>query len=118
MINYEIIFEEMATTKGQDLNIQLKNACQNIHKNLDVLNINKTIVGEGEKQDTSLRSYTVNDIFYILKYKKDNQLNNTQTAKHFKLSRNTVTKWIKIYGNSVENHNKQNKYKHIKYFWL
>ena len=56
--------------------------------------------------------------FYILKYKKDNQLNNTQTAKHFKLSRNTVTKWIKIYGNSVENHNKQNKYKHIKYFWL
>ena len=56
MINYEIIFEEMATTKGQDLNIQLKNACQNIHKNLDVLNINKTIVGEGEKQDASFRS--------------------------------------------------------------
>lgn len=108
MINYELIFEEMAATKRQEINIQLKNACQNIHKNLDVLSINKTIVGEGEKQDASLCSYTENDIFYILKYKQDNNLNNSQTANHFKLSRNTVTKWIKIYGNSVEKHNKPN----------
>ena len=36
-------------------------------------------------------------ILEILQYQKNNNLNNNQLADHFKLSRNTITKWKKIY---------------------
>mgnify|MGYP003457235156 CR=1 FL=1 len=31
----------------------------------------------------------------LRKYQRDNNLNNSQTAKHFKMSRNTLYKWKK-----------------------
>lgn len=45
------------------------------------------------KVNKSHRAYSKEAIYKILEYQKKNCLNNTQLAKHFKLSRNTVTKW-------------------------
>jgi hypothetical protein len=33
----------------------------------------------------------------MLDYQKKNKLTNSQLAKHFKLSRNTVTKWKRLF---------------------
>lgn len=39
------------------------------------------------------KSYSHKSIQKILQYQKDNKLNNAETARHFKMSRNTLKKW-------------------------
>lgn len=72
---------------------------------LDVLELNHYIFGPSDKETESLnqkhRSYNQSVILQILEYQKKHNLNNTQLANHFKLSRNTVAKWRKIYSVSV-----------------
>lgn len=67
----------------------------------DILTINKLISGTQEKEihafDQMLKSYDKGTIKKILEYQKKNNLNNSQLAIHFKLSRNTITKWKKIF---------------------
>lgn len=66
---------------------------------LDILNLNDILFQTS--QDTfmnqKLKSYDRDTIFAILDYQKKNKLNNNQIAMHFKLSRNTITKWKKIF---------------------
>lgn len=68
---------------------------------LDVLKLNKLIFEDEHKKNIKanqkFKSYSRQDILLILDYQKKHQLNNSQLANHFKLSRNTVTKWKKIF---------------------
>lgn len=68
---------------------------------LDILALNQKIFGSLDKERTKINSkhlsYNKSDILHMLEYQKNNKLNNTQLANHFKLSRNTVTKWKKIF---------------------
>lgn len=68
---------------------------------LDVLHINKKIFGIPETETAHFnqrhRSYNKSDIFEILDYQKIHNLNNSQLAEHFRLSRNTVAKWKKMF---------------------
>lgn len=64
---------------------------------LDILMLNTLIFGTSQKNSGQYRSYKRTDILKILDYQKENKLNNTQLALHFKLSRNTVTKWRKTF---------------------
>ncbi|WP_336690501.1 MULTISPECIES: helix-turn-helix domain-containing protein [unclassified Chryseobacterium] len=43
------------------------------------------------------RSYDDETILYIIKYQKEHKMNNSHTSKYFRISRNTLTKWKKIY---------------------
>lgn len=66
---------------------------------LDIISLND-IIFENKDKETLIfnqmhRSYDENAILDILEYQRKNKLNNTQLANHFKLSRNTVTKWKK-----------------------
>ena len=67
---------------------------------LDVIQLNKEIFGvsdaETKRFNQKHRSYTEPDILEILHYQKKHQLNNSQLASHFKISRNTVAKWRKL----------------------
>lgn len=67
---------------------------------LDVIKIN-SIIFTGNKSieqfNSKLKAYHKTTILEILQYQKNNNLNNNQLADHFKLSRNTITKWKKIY---------------------
>ena len=67
---------------------------------LDVIRLNNDIFGvsdsETELFNQKHRSYSETDIIEILEYQKKHRLNNIQLAKHFKLSRNTVSKWKKM----------------------
>jgi hypothetical protein len=68
---------------------------------LDIIQLNETIFGKADLADNIFnqrhRSYKKPSIMYILKYQKDHKLNNIQLASHFKLSRNTVAKWKKMF---------------------
>ncbi|MGC4128511.1 MAG: helix-turn-helix domain-containing protein [Bergeyella sp.] len=67
---------------------------------LDIIELNRKIFGtshETFEANQKHRSYSKADIMQILDYQKKNNLNNIQLARHFKLSRNTVTKWKKIF---------------------
>ncbi len=68
---------------------------------LDIMELNKKIFGIPDKENFEFnqrhRSYSKSDIFRILDYQKRHRLNNSQLANHFSLSRNTVTKWKKLF---------------------
>ncbi|WP_223609329.1 helix-turn-helix domain-containing protein [Chryseobacterium sp. OSA05B] len=69
----------------------------------DVIKINTIIFGKRTdtnfSQNQKYRSYDERAILEILDYQKKHKLNNMQLAQHFSLSRNTVTKWRKIFNN-------------------
>lgn len=66
---------------------------------LDVIRLNESIFTDEYKKDQNknqkYKSYDKAAIIKILTYQKKNCLNNLQLSNHFKLSRNTVTKWKK-----------------------
>lgn len=68
---------------------------------LDIIRLNEKIFGTADKENETFnqqhRSYDRQAITEILDYQKKNKLNNSQLANHFKLSRNTVAKWRKMF---------------------
>lgn len=73
-------------------------------KNLNIIEIvelNKKIFGLEDKKamlfNQKHKSYDYETIVHILTYQQKQKLNNSQLANHFNLSRNTVTKWRKLY---------------------
>lgn len=68
---------------------------------MDVIRLNEIIFEENKKEklirDQKYRSYDERTIIKILKYQRENQLNNSQVANHFKMSRNTIASWKKIF---------------------
>ncbi|PWN57947.1 helix-turn-helix domain-containing protein [Chryseobacterium viscerum] len=97
--NYRKIYEDMISKKYPEK----ADACKSILskemlKVIDVITLNNIIVGFNEHQietNQKLKSYDKDTIFDILLYQKKHRLNNVQTAKHFNLSRNTLTSWKK-----------------------
>ncbi|MEF9478703.1 helix-turn-helix domain-containing protein [Chryseobacterium sp. RRHN12] len=84
---------------------QKAKACENLlsKENLtgiDVITLNNLIF-ETSSLETDIfnqkhRSYDEQSITQILEYQKKHNLNNTQIALKYKLSRNTVAKWKKF----------------------
>src|SRR5690554_5377346 len=67
---------------------------------VDVLEINQKIFGSHRKNqlvNQRYRAYNKSDILQILDYQKKHRLNNSQLAKRLGLSRNTITKWKKMF---------------------
>ena len=65
---------------------------------IKVITTNTKIFGKGIINNSQkFRSYKKSDILNILDYQKENGLNNSQLANHFRLSRNTVSKWKKLF---------------------
>ena len=104
-INYQQIFRDILDTKYPDK----KKVCIPLLQNenlsaMDIVKINTEIFGISRENETSNqkhRSYHKSDILKILDYQKKHNCNNSQLAKHFKLSRNTVAKWKKIFLNKI-----------------
>lgn len=67
---------------------------------IDVIKLNNFIFDKrNSNYNQKYKSYTKNDIFQILSYQKKHNLNNIELAGHFKISRNTVSKWKKQFSN-------------------
>ncbi|MDR4953638.1 helix-turn-helix domain-containing protein [Chryseobacterium sp. ES2] len=102
--NYKLIYQDIIAKKYPDK----KSKCDNIlNKNelsvLDIIRLNNIIFGtvnnEPSTSNQRLRSYDKITILQILDYQKIHRLNNTEIAIKFNLSRNTVSKWKKIFFN-------------------
>ncbi len=98
--NYKKIYTDLLNKKYPEK----KQACEAILnkskiESLDVIRLNEIIFSrkrlEVLNKNQSFRSYDEETIVRILQYQKEHQLNNTELASHFKLSRNTVAKWKK-----------------------
>lgn len=95
--NYKEIYQDILRKKYPEKT----DACKTILKkkqltSLDVVLLNEIIFGqESTMTNQPHKSYDIVTITEILSYQKKNQLNNSQLARHFKLSRNTISKWKK-----------------------
>lgn len=100
--NYKKIYHDMISKKFP----HKETACKSILEKenftaLDILQIN-ILLFDTQKKETEIfnqnhRSYDAESINSILEYQKKNNLNNSQLAYKFKISRNSIIKWKKIY---------------------
>ncbi|AVK73267.1 transposase [Chryseobacterium indologenes] len=71
---------------------------------LDVIKLNTLIFNYTERNTPSgigenkHRSYNKTDILYMLDFQKENGYNNSQISLYFRVSRNSIAKWRKIFG--------------------
>ncbi|MDR3023077.1 helix-turn-helix domain-containing protein [Chryseobacterium sp.] len=67
----------------------------------DIIKLNEIIFGKTNKEalvyNQKYKSYNKQAILEILDFQKKNKLNNSQTANHYNLSRNSIAKWKKIF---------------------
>ncbi|MCT2562078.1 helix-turn-helix domain-containing protein [Chryseobacterium herbae] len=100
--NYRKIYEDVLKFKFPEKTPY----CQSILKKeklstLDVVKINAIIFSKKNEntfaQNQKHKSYDLPTILEILDYQKKHKLNNSQVAKNFKLSRNTVAKWKNMF---------------------
>ena len=99
--NYKIIFEDIIAKKYPEKEEECR---QILNKKelttFNILELNKRIFGtsiESLLVNQKHKSFNTSDIVEILTYQKKQNLNNQQVSKHFKLSRNTVAKWKKMF---------------------
>lgn len=97
--NYKRIFTDILIRKHPD---KLKICSPILRKKeltvLDILQLNKLIFNtENININQKHKSFNETAILEILDHQKKYNLNNSQLASHFRLSRNTVTKWRKLF---------------------
>lgn len=72
---------------------------------LDVIKLNQLIFDFEDQQviqfNQKQRSYDKASILEILEFQEKNGYNNTQLADEFKLSRNSVAKWKKMFNRKI-----------------
>ena len=100
--NYKLIYQDMIKKKYPQKEIQCHNILNKDELSiLDVMELNKIIFDnenkESQRFNQKLRSYNKATILEILNYQKVNNLNNTQIAIQFNLSRNSIGKWKKLF---------------------
>jgi hypothetical protein len=96
---YTDILQEKFPEKLGDSTIRDK--LKTLDSAISILKFNKLVFGEPEYavefNNQRLRSYDEESIVEILRYQKKNNLSNLQVSNHFKISRNTITKWKAIF---------------------
>ncbi|AZA46804.1 helix-turn-helix domain-containing protein [Chryseobacterium carnipullorum] len=103
--NYNKIYNDLIERKFPEKKEKWAHLLSKEIKNsLELIKINNIIFNHQNKEtdflNQRLRSYDEESIKKILQYQISNRLNNQQTANVFKLSRNTVAKWKRIFAES------------------
>lgn len=100
--NYKNIYSDIINRKYP----HKKKKCKRILEKdqltfLDVLELDELIFEkksrEMEEMNQKYRSYDKSTILEILEYQKKHKLKNTEVANHFKMSRNTIANWKKLF---------------------
>jgi len=102
--NYQRIFEDIiikrCPKRKEEFNHYLTKKQFSI---MDVITLNAKIFKLNDKETLDFnqkhKSYDQETILQILTYQNKEKLNNIQLANHFNLSRNTVSKWKRLYQN-------------------
>jgi|SRR5690554_4792612 len=95
------IFREMAKRKNLPESEQKRIAEQKEWNSLDVIETNEKLFAKHNKESLKFnqnhKAYDRKSIREILDYQKKNKLNNSETMRLFKLSRNTISKWNRLF---------------------
>ncbi len=99
-VNYKQIFTDLILKKFPDKLPEYKEYLTKKElTRLEVIELNQKIFGTKERdffeRNQKLKSYDPSDIAKILDYQTKNNLNNSELADHFNMSRNTVASWKK-----------------------
>ncbi|AZA83293.1 transposase [Chryseobacterium lactis] len=98
--DYQKIYSDIINKKYPDKKDVCEYLLEKQHLSvLEVIELNQRIFGSTKKCSQKYRSYTESDILQMLDYQRKNQLNNTELAQYFSLSRNSVTKWKRQFPN-------------------
>jgi DNA-binding transcriptional regulator YiaG len=100
--DYRRIYSDIISIKYperfQDCKILLEKPMLTV---LDIIKLDRKIFGSGDEStqvfNQKHKSYSKSDILKILDFQKKENLNNSQTAKYFNISRNSLSKWKKIF---------------------
>lgn len=98
--NYKKIYEDLIKYKYPEKIEACRSFFEKSELNfIDVININSIIskTANTKSGNQKYRAYDKSAIIHILEYQKKNKLTNIQTSIHFKISRNTIGKWKKIF---------------------
>lgn len=95
--NYQKIYQDLLKFKGIDGAISVPK----LNKSIEIIKFNNLIAQKQILKDSHItqqsKSYDEDSILEMLRYQKKCNINNTQLALEFKLSRNTVARWRKVY---------------------
>lgn len=101
--NYQQIYLDIIAEKYPEkmYDSKINEKVYNLVTILDIISLNDLIFEKRnlniENHNQKLRSYDKKSILAILDYQKKNNLNNSQLSKHYKLSRNSISKWKKMF---------------------
>ncbi|MCT2561869.1 helix-turn-helix domain-containing protein [Chryseobacterium herbae] len=100
--NYKLIYSDIIERKFPHKKAECEKLLEKkMLSAMDILELNNRIFGtknqDAKKMNQKLRSYNKTDIIRILDYQKNHRMNNIQVAEHFGLSKNTMTKWRRIF---------------------
>jgi hypothetical protein len=104
--DYKRIFRDIIKIKYPHKEKECKNLLSKKElSTLDVIELNQKIFKTKDKETYTFnqahRSYNSKSILDILEYQRKNNLNNSQLALHFNLSRNTISKWKELFKNNL-----------------
>lgn len=96
---YHEIIEKDCPEKNKDINAIFD---KKIIKSYDIIELDMLINGTGSKKEQTFnqqhRAYDEDTIKYILDYQSKYALTNIKTSEIFRVSRNTISKWKKLFG--------------------
>ncbi|WP_128330398.1 helix-turn-helix domain-containing protein [Apibacter sp. HY039] len=101
--NYKKIFIDIIKKKCPEklTDSTVLNRLNNLNTSLDIIEFNEYLFPVANvksiKSNQRLKSFDDKSIMKILIYQKQNELSNSELANKFKLSRNSIQKWKKIF---------------------
>lgn len=103
--NYKQIFSDIILHKFPDKMEKCKSYLtkKNLTE-LDILTLNDYLFPKTNAKislNQKHKSYHISTILEILEFQRLNGLNNIRLAQHYNLSRNTVTRWKKLFLNKL-----------------
>lgn len=100
--DYRKIYTDMIEMKCPDTKRQCEAVLNKSRLTvMDIFEIEKIIFApndlQNEKENGKFRAYDSESILQILNYQKKNKMSNTEISNHFKISRNSLAKWKKLF---------------------
>lgn len=104
--NYLKIFEDIIARKCPERKNEFERFFAKDISALDIIDLNNKIFGLQDRETIDFnqqhKSYDKETILQILTFQQEQKLTNIGLANHFKLSRNTVSKWKRLYKTQLD----------------